>query len=72
MLGLSVAGSRLPRPTGPLARLLGAIIVACGLWTATVPIASLAGLRHEHHMMLMPMPGDAPMGQRMRSRSTSL
>ncbi len=47
MLGLSWAGSRLPRATGSLARLLGAIIVACGLWTASAPIAMLAS-GHEH------------------------
>jgi len=57
MLGLSYAGTRLPRPDGTLARLLGAIIVVCGLWTATMPIAMLTGAAgHHHHAMAMPMP----------------
>jgi sulfite exporter TauE/SafE len=47
MLGLSYAGARLPRAHGSFARVLGALIVACGLWTATMPIASLTGV-HEH------------------------
>jgi sulfite exporter TauE/SafE len=60
MLGASVFGNRLPRPDGSAARILGAVIVACGLWTATVPIATLTGLhRHQHHMMTMPQPGSA-------------
>lgn len=55
MLSLSYAGTRLPRPDGTLARLLGAIIVACGLWTATMPIATLTGASpHHHHAMAMP------------------
>ncbi len=48
MAGLSYAGARLPRPGGSLARLLGAALVACGLWTAVLPIAALSGA-HEHH-----------------------
>lgn len=48
MAGLSYAGARLPRPGGSLARLLGGAIVACGLWTAALPIAALRGA-HEHH-----------------------
>jgi len=48
MAGLSVAGARLPRPGGSLARLLGAALVACGIWTAVLPIAALSGA-HEHH-----------------------
>jgi len=47
MAGLSYAGARLPRPGGSLARLLGAALVACGLWTAVMPIAALSGA-HEH------------------------
>jgi uncharacterized protein len=55
MLGLSYAGARLPRPDGTLARMLGAIIVACGLWTAALPIAVLSGShRHDSHVMAMP------------------
>ena len=47
MAGLSLVGARLPRPGGSLARLLGAALVACGLWTAVMPIAALSGA-HEH------------------------
>lgn len=54
MLGLSYAGTRLPRRDGTLARLLGTIIVACGVWTATLPIAALSGLHeHQRHTMTM-------------------
>lgn len=63
MLGLSYAGTHLPRPETTLARLLGAVIVSCGLWTAALPIAVLSGrVAHEHHAMTMPMamPMSAP------------
>lgn len=53
MLGLSYAGARLPRRDGTLSRLLGTLIVACGLWTATLPIATLTGLHQHHHHMTM-------------------
>jgi hypothetical protein len=43
MLGMGFLGAKLPRPNGPSARLLGAGIVACGLWTAAMPISALAG-----------------------------
>jgi len=36
-------GTRLPRRDRTLARLLGAALVACGLWTAVAPIAALSG-----------------------------
>jgi sulfite exporter TauE/SafE len=52
MTGLSFVGVRLPRPHGTAARLLGATLVACGLWTAVTPIAALTGAQaHEHHPM---------------------
>lgn len=59
MLGLSLGGTRLPRREGTLARLLGTIIVACGLWTASLPIAAFsgAGLHAHHHALRMPGPG---------------
>jgi sulfite exporter TauE/SafE len=47
MLGLSYAGTRFTPPGATLARLLGSVIVACGLWTASVPIAILLG-GHQH------------------------
>jgi sulfite exporter TauE/SafE len=47
MLGLGYAGTRLPRRDTAFARLLGAVIVACGLWTAALPIAALTGA-HDH------------------------
>jgi len=39
-----------------LARLLGAPLVACGLWTAVVPIAVLSGGQeqaHQHQRMAL-------------------
>ena len=47
MLGLSYASSRFGPPRATLARLLGSVIVACGLWTASMPIATLFGA-HQH------------------------
>jgi len=50
MLGVSVAGFRLSRPEAPLGRLLGTIIVGCGLWTAATPMSDLLlGQTHAHH-----------------------
>jgi len=56
MLGLSYASGRFMPPRPTLARLLGSVIVACGLWTASMPIAVLFGahqhvhaLAHAHH-----------------------
>jgi uncharacterized protein len=50
MGGLSYLGRRLPRRDGTLARLLGAMLVGCGLWTAALPLAVLTGARpHAHH-----------------------
>jgi len=49
----SYFGSHLPKRDGTLARLLGAALVACGLWTAIVPIATLSGASaHDHHAMV--------------------
>jgi len=51
MSGLSFLGGRLPRPDGSFARLLGAMLVACGLWTAALPLAALSGAPgHTHHL----------------------
>jgi sulfite exporter TauE/SafE len=47
LLGLSYASSRFAPPRATLARLLGSVIVACGLWTASMPIAVLFG-PHQH------------------------
>ena len=49
MAGLSFVGARLPSPGGSWARLLGAGLVACGLWTAALPIAALSGAYEHHH-----------------------
>jgi sulfite exporter TauE/SafE len=49
MSGLSYLGQRLPHRDSTLARLMGAALVACGLWTAVMPLAALAGLQHGHH-----------------------
>jgi uncharacterized protein len=51
MSGLTYLGRRLPQRGGTLARLLGASLVACGLWTAVVPLALLTGSplhAHQH------------------------
>jgi len=57
MLGISHAAAYLPRRDGSWARLLGATIVACGLWTAAIPIAELGGRPvHHHHMAHTVMP----------------
>jgi hypothetical protein len=59
MLGLSYAGVRLAPRSGTLGRLLGAGIVACGLWTASIPIAALTGMHH-HASHTMVMTSDGP------------
>jgi sulfite exporter TauE/SafE len=51
MLGLSYAGGRFTPPRATLARLLGSVIVACGLWTASMPIAILFGAHQHVHAM---------------------
>jgi sulfite exporter TauE/SafE len=51
MLALSHGGARIPLRDGAFSRVLGAVIVACGLWTAAVPIAALTGAdTHAHHV----------------------
>jgi hypothetical protein len=66
MLGLSYAGAWLPSRQGVFARLLGAVIVACGLWTATLPIAMLSGVAvHHHGSMPLNMPLNMPMNMPM-------
>lgn len=50
MLGLSYAGGRFAPPRATLARLLGSVIVACGVWTASMPIAILTGAHQHVHM----------------------
>lgn len=50
MLTLSYFGARLGFLNGTFARLMGSVLVACGLWTASMPAATLAGLHdHSHH-----------------------
>ncbi len=48
MSALSLGGSWLPRREGLAARLLGAVLVACGVWTATLPVAILTGATGAH------------------------
>ena len=65
MSALSYAGRWLPRRDGLPARLLGALLVACGLWTAVVPVATLTGARlHQHQHQA------APAGTRPESPAT--
>ena len=49
MSALTHAGGWLPQRGGLPARLLGALLVACGLWTAIGPVALLRGSPHQHH-----------------------
>ncbi|HYM28722.1 MAG TPA: sulfite exporter TauE/SafE family protein [Steroidobacteraceae bacterium] len=50
MAGIGYLSRHLPRPRGSAARLLGAAIVACGTWTAVLPLAHLSGLAtHAQH-----------------------
>jgi sulfite exporter TauE/SafE len=49
MLGVSFAAVHLPRRDSAVARVLGAVIVACGLWTAALPLGDLTGTSHHHH-----------------------
>jgi len=69
MIGLSWIGTRLPRADGSLARVLGAIIVACGLWTASAPIAMLAGGHQHVHSMTLKSSVDAPVGDHGTDRA---
>ena len=50
MSTLSYAGSWLPQRDGLMARLLGALLVACGLWTAITPVAILSSSREHQHL----------------------
>jgi sulfite exporter TauE/SafE len=52
MLGLTYASGRFAPPGATLARLLGSVIVACGLWTASMPIAILFGAHQHVHAMV--------------------
>jgi len=50
MLGLSYAGARFAIRHGSFARVLGAVMVGCGLWTASMPIAALSGTHLHGHL----------------------
>ncbi|MGA8706986.1 MAG: sulfite exporter TauE/SafE family protein [Steroidobacteraceae bacterium] len=63
MLGLSLAGSRLPRPQGTWARITGALLVGCGLWTAAVPVATIANGAHPAHIFWCGQQSRTPVGQ---------
>lgn len=45
LAGLGALASRLPRLGGTRARLLGLIVIACGLWTALIPAGALSAGR---------------------------
>jgi sulfite exporter TauE/SafE len=50
MCALGYAGGWLPQRAGLTARLCGALLVACGVWTAIVPVAILSGSQaHQRH-----------------------
>ncbi len=57
MLGVAQLVARLPRREGAGARLFGALLTACGLLTATMPIAELTGRPHHHHALMAPLSG---------------
>lgn len=59
MVGLGLLGSRLPHRDGLAARILGAVLVACGLWSAAVPLATLGGASPHAHHHGAAMTGDA-------------
>jgi len=55
MSALSYAARWLPQRDGVTARLFGALLVACGLWTAILPVAILTGSQpHQHQRSAMP------------------
>lgn len=52
MLSLSFLGTRWAARSRTFAQLAGGVIVACGLWTAALPIAALGSQQpHVHHHM---------------------
>ena len=60
MLGLSYASAQFRPPGATVAALMGTIIVACGLWTASMPIASLFGAHQHVHAMVRESSALAP------------
>src|SRR6185437_7395986 len=66
LLGLSYMSSRWLQQRGTLGRIFGAVIVACGLWTAAMPIAVLTGAHHHHTGMAIvePSVGARPQAER--------
>ena len=68
MSTLSYAGSWLPQRDGLMARLLGALLVACGLWTAITPVAILSSSReHQHLSFAAPHPTTVASSARCRA-----
>src|SRR5208282_6463780 len=66
MLALSYAGAHVGPRDGAIARLFGAVIVACGLWSASMPLGMLTGRAPTQYGMTMApgssMPGMEPPG----------
>ena len=60
VLGMSHAAAWLPRYDGIHARWLGVLLIACGIWTAALPLADLrsGGQGHHHHTI----PATTPVG----------
>lgn len=56
MLGVAHLGAGLRPGNGSLVHLVGALIVACGLWTAAVPVAELTGAARHVHPVLQALP----------------
>jgi uncharacterized protein len=56
MSALTYAGGWLPRRDGLGARLLGGLLVACGIWTAMVPVAVLTGAAQHQHRTVQATP----------------
>jgi uncharacterized protein len=53
LAGLGFAGHRWVPRRGALAHTMGGLIVACGLWTAAMPIAALFGGHQHPHQAVM-------------------
>jgi uncharacterized protein len=60
MLVLSFASGRFTPPGATVSRLLGSVIVACGLWTASMPLAILFGAGQHVHAMAHTLSALAP------------